>query len=59
MTSLSFGGSYLGTVIAMPVSGYLCDHGFKTPPHKSRWPSVFYVFGTLEKIINIDYVLVH
>ena len=34
-----------GTVVAMPISGLLCQHGFPSPPHGSKWPSVFYVFG--------------
>ena len=35
----------MGTAFAMPLSGLLCENGFRSPPHQSKWPSVFYVFG--------------
>jgi len=35
-----FAGAQLGTVFAMPISGYLCGSTFL-----GGWPSVFYVFG--------------
>lgn len=33
-------GSWMGNVIALPLSGYLCENGFG-----GGWPSVFYVIG--------------
>ena len=42
-----------GTVVAMPISGLLCQHGFPSPPHGSKWPSVFYVFGTYKFLIYL------
>ena len=38
-------GSYMGTAFSMTLSGLLCESGFRSPPHQSKWPSVFYVFG--------------
>ena len=35
-------GAQFGTVITLPLSGILCEHGFD-----GGWPTVFYVFGTL------------
>jgi len=35
-----YAGVQLGTVVASPLSGVLCDHGFA-----GGWPSAFYVFG--------------
>ncbi len=37
--SFTYAGSSFGTVISMPLSGYLCD--------ALGWESVFYVFGAL------------
>ncbi|XP_067000876.2 vesicular glutamate transporter 2 [Anabrus simplex] len=39
MTSLAFSGSYVGTVVAMPLCGFLAK--------EVGWPSIFYVFGTI------------
>ena len=36
-----FPGFSLGNVIALPVSGVLCENGFS-----QGWDSIFYVFGT-------------
>ena len=40
--TFAYAGAHLGTVIGMPLSGVLCDHGFA-----GGWPSVFYVSGAL------------
>ncbi|KAK7862498.1 hypothetical protein R5R35_005921 [Gryllus longicercus] len=39
MTAIAFSGSYVGTVVAMPVCGLLAN--------TVGWPSIFYVFGAL------------
>ena len=39
LAGLIYGGSQVGTVIALPISGYLCDIW--------GWESVFYLFGSL------------
>lgn len=52
-----FAGPHFGTIIAMSVSGVLCDHGFESPPHYQRWPSVFYVFGILSTLLVFLFLL--
>ncbi|KAK3748449.1 hypothetical protein QZH41_019368, partial [Actinostola sp. cb2023] len=42
LTCLSYAGAQIGTILAMPASGALCDSNFL-----GGWPSVFYIFGTL------------
>jgi MFS family permease len=39
LATLAFSGSYVGTVVALPLSGYLAKH--------VGWPYVFYVFGKM------------
>jgi MFS family permease len=46
-TSFIFAGAQAGTVLAMPLSGWLADN--------VNWESVFYVFGTLGCIWFIFY----
>jgi MFS transporter, ACS family, solute carrier family 17 (sodium-dependent inorganic phosphate cotransporter), member 5 len=41
-------GGNLGAVLALPVSGFLCKHGFA-----GGWPSVFYVSGLCGILIFI------
>ncbi|XP_014251188.1 sialin isoform X2 [Cimex lectularius] len=45
MASLAFSGSYVGTVVALPVSGMLSKH--------CGWPSVFYVTGVVGLIWSV------
>jgi len=37
LATLAFSGSFTGTVVSLPASGYLAE--------QFGWPSVFYVFG--------------
>ncbi|XP_066938043.1 putative inorganic phosphate cotransporter isoform X1 [Macrobrachium rosenbergii] len=54
-SSLVFAGAQFGTIITMPVSGWLCDTDFL-----GGWPSVFYVFGGLGIIWGVAwYFLVY
>ncbi|XP_064653129.1 sialin-like isoform X2 [Lineus longissimus] len=41
MVSLGFVGTEVGTVVAMPITGWLCEYGFD-----GGWPSAFYIFGS-------------
>lgn len=40
LATLAFSGSYVGTVISLPISGALAESS-------AGWPSIFYVFGCL------------
>jgi len=40
LMSIARSGSQLGNVVALPLGGYLCVHGFD-----GGWPSLFYVLG--------------
>ena len=40
MSAMVYSGSYIGTVISMPLSGWLCSTSY-------GWPSVFYICGGL------------
>ncbi len=35
-------GSKIGNIIALPLGGYLCLHGFD-----NGWPSIFYIYGMI------------
>ncbi|XP_028410883.1 LOW QUALITY PROTEIN: sialin-like [Dendronephthya gigantea] len=41
----TYAGSQIGTIIAFPLSGWLCANGFD-----GGWPSVFYIFGTFGSV---------
>lgn len=45
-------GAQFGTVLAMPISGYLSEHGFG-----GGWPSIFYVFGLAGTIWSVWFLL--
>ncbi|GFR08164.1 putative inorganic phosphate cotransporter [Trichonephila clavata] len=40
MLALCIVGDHVGTILTMPLAGYLCEHGFA-----GGWPSVFYILG--------------
>nr|CAD7601598.1 unnamed protein product [Timema genevievae] len=42
MASLAFAGSYVGTVVSLPICGILAN--------ELGWPSIFYVFGKIRKV---------
>ena len=48
-TAFSFAGGSFGTVISLPLSGFLCE--------TLGWESVFYVFGALGVLWFIVWVL--
>ncbi|KAK7082633.1 hypothetical protein SK128_005066 [Halocaridina rubra] len=51
-STLVYAGVQFGTVVTMPVSGWLCDTDFL-----GGWPSVFYVFGALGLFWGIAWFL--
>ncbi|XP_050392280.1 sialin isoform X1 [Patella vulgata] len=52
LTSLAYSGAQMGTVISLPISGYLCDSDLA-----GGWPSVFYIFGALGIVWVIAWLL--
>ncbi|XP_065836109.1 sialin-like isoform X1 [Oscarella lobularis] len=60
LVAISFAGGSMGIAFAMTLSGLLCESGFRSPPHQSKWPSVFYVFGGLGLVWCVAwFALVH
>eukprot|EP00918_Siedleckia_nematoides_P046063 GHVU01100961.1.p1 GENE.GHVU01100961.1~~GHVU01100961.1.p1 ORF type:complete len:789 (+),score=51.77 GHVU01100961.1:92-2458(+) len=55
LASISYSGGFMGNVIALPGSGYLCAYGFL-----GGWPSIFYSFGGFGVIVVVFwFLLVH
>lgn len=48
LCGISYAGSMMGNVIALPMSGLLCKYGFS-----ERWDSIFYVIGLSSIIILV------
>ena len=44
-------GTMIGTVLAMSVSGFLCDTGVD-----NGWPLIFYIYGEFLLRINLSYL---
>lgn len=53
LTGLSYAGAQIGNVLVMPLSGYLCTHGYD-----GGWPSIFYLLGVLGIIWCIVWYLI-
>lgn len=52
LCGITYAGSMMGNVIALPVSGVLCQYGFD-----EGWASVFYVFGITTTVCIIIWML--
>ncbi|CAG0884828.1 unnamed protein product [Darwinula stevensoni] len=50
LVTIAFSGSYIGTVIAMPLSGLIADH--------AGWPVIFYFFGIVAIVWSLLWWLV-
>eukprot|EP00043_Microstomoeca_roanoka_P000892 m.29807 g.29807 ORF g.29807 m.29807 type:complete len:547 (-) comp10552_c0_seq2:219-1859(-) len=53
LATLAYSGAFMGTVVAMPVSGALAGSNFL-----GGWPSVFYTFGTAGVLWFVGWMLV-
>ncbi|CAL4130204.1 unnamed protein product, partial [Meganyctiphanes norvegica] len=54
-STLVYSGVQFGTIVTMPISGWLCDSDFL-----GGWPSVFYLFGGLGIIWGVAwFLLIH
>lgn len=46
-------GAQFGTVVSMPISGYLAEFGFD-----GGWPSIFYCFGILGALWSVLFLFI-
>ncbi|ESO11491.1 hypothetical protein HELRODRAFT_71683, partial [Helobdella robusta] len=53
LCGLTYAGAMMGNVIALPVSGLLCQHGFS-----QGWDSIFYIIGMSSTVCIIVWSLV-
>lgn len=53
-TSVTLSGTAIGTVVTMPLAGYLCDGTFW-----GGWPSVFYLLGIAGCVWFVFWALLH
>ncbi|XP_017886240.1 putative inorganic phosphate cotransporter isoform X2 [Ceratina calcarata] len=53
MGAFVYAGAQFGTVISMPLSGILSEHGFD-----GGWPSIFYVFGIVGTVWCIAFLII-
>ncbi|CAD5113020.1 DgyrCDS2222 [Dimorphilus gyrociliatus] len=52
LVSVSYGGAMMGSVLALPLSGALCEYGYA-----GGWPSIFYTTGITTIIFLIIWLL--
>jgi MFS family permease len=53
LATMSYSGAYVGTIVSMPLSGWLCESSY-------GWPSVFYLCGALGVVWFVLWIcLVH
>ncbi|KAK2186201.1 hypothetical protein NP493_211g02022 [Ridgeia piscesae] len=52
LTGITYAGAMMGSVVALPLSGVLCQHGFA-----GGWPSVFYLIGGATLVMMVVWVL--
>ncbi|KAI0241731.1 Sialin [Lamellibrachia satsuma] len=52
LTGITYAGAMMGSVVALPLSGMLCQHGFA-----GGWPSVFYLFGGATLVMMVIWVV--
>ena len=51
MGAAVYAGAQFGTVVSMPLSGFLAEYGFA-----GGWPSIFYVFGSVGTLWSLAFL---